>query len=79
MVRVHTQKVGDSRVLVDRQELQKLVEVARHVEDVEVIEMKDDLPVEGLMRLAEQGGSFEFLTDPREDVYALDDLKVRYR
>ena len=79
MVKVHAQKVGAEKALVDRGELQRLIDVARQVEEVEVIELQDDLPVEGLMRLVQDGGSFDFLADPREDIYSLEDLKVRYR
>jgi hypothetical protein len=79
MVRVHAQQVGEEKALVDREELQQLIEVARRVEDVELIEVHDDLPVEALMRLAQEGKSFDFLNDSREDIYTLDDLKVRYR
>jgi len=79
MVKVHTQQVGTEKALVDRAELQRLVDVARQVEEVEVIEVQDDLPAEGLMRLVQETGSFSFLEDSREDVYTLNDLKVRYR
>lgn len=58
--------------------LQHLIAVARQVEEVELIEVQDDLPADGLMRLVQEGGSFSFLADPREDVYTLNDLKVRY-
>jgi predicted DNA-binding antitoxin AbrB/MazE fold protein len=33
----------------------------------------DDLPAAALARVAEMGGSFAFLNDPREDVYSQDD------
>lgn len=79
MVKVHTQQVGAEKALVDRAELQRLVDVARQVEEVELIEVQDDLPTEGLMRLVGESGSFSFLEDSREDVYTLNDLKVRYR
>ncbi len=79
MVKVHAQKVGAEKALVNRGELQRLIDVARQVEEVEVIELQDDLPVEGLMRLVEDAGSFSFLADPREDIYSVNDLKVRYR
>ncbi len=79
MVRVHTQPVGAGKALVDRNELERLAEVARKVEEVELVEVHDDLPVEGLMTLVQESGSFGFLADPREDIYTLDDLKVRYR
>lgn len=79
MVRVHAQPVGAAKALVDRADLQRLVEAARRVEEVELVETEDGLPTEGLMRLAQEGGSFDFLADPREDLYSLSDLKVRYR
>ncbi len=79
MVKVHTQQVGSQKALVDRKELERLVEVARRVEEVELVEVHDDLPVEGLMQLVQESSSFAFLADPREDIYTLDDLKVRYR
>lgn len=79
MVKVHTQPIGPDKAIVDRKELEKLVEVARQVEEVQLIETGDDLPLAGLMRLVEEGGSFQFLEDPREDIYTTDDLRVRYR
>lgn len=78
MVKVHAQQVGPEKALVDRGELQRLIDVARQVEEVELIEVQDDLPAEGLMRLVQEGGSFSFLADPRKDIYTLNDLKVRY-
>ena len=79
MVRVHAQQVGEEKALVDRAELQRLIEVARRVEEVELLEISDDLPGEGVTQLLQEGGSFAFLSDPREDVYSVNDLKVRYR
>ena len=29
------------------------------------------------MRLAQEGGSFDFQADPRKDVYSVEDLKIR--
>ena len=78
MVRVHAQQVGVEKALVDREELQRLIDVARKVEEVELIDLQDDLPTEGMMRLVQEGGSFRFLEDSREDIYTLSDLKVRY-
>lgn len=79
MVRVHAEPVGPDKALVSREELGKLIEAARKVEEVELIESADDLPAAGLMRIAAEGGSFQFLEDPREDLYTVNDLKVRYR
>lgn len=79
MVKVHAQSVGAEKALVDRAELRRLIEVDGRVEEVELVELPDDLPPEGLLQLAQTGGSFDYLADPREDVYSLSDLKVRYR
>jgi hypothetical protein len=79
MVRLHTTPAGPGKMLVDRAELDRLIEAARQVEDVELIEGGDDVSTEGLMRLVEGAGSFEHLLDPREDIYSVNDLKVRYR
>ena len=79
MVRIHAEPVGADKALVSREELGKLIEVARKVEEVELLEAGDDLPTAGLERIATEGGSFRFLEDAREDIYTLNDLKVRYR
>lgn len=79
MVRIHAEPVGPDKALVNRQELGKLIEVARKVEEVELLELGDDLPIAGLERIAVEGGSFRFLEDSGEDLYSVDDLKVRYR
>jgi hypothetical protein len=64
---------------VDRGELNDLIAAARRVEEVELLTSADDLPADALMHLAQEGGSFEYLLDPREDVYSVNDLKVRYQ
>jgi hypothetical protein len=79
MVKLHMQQIGAEKALVDRAEVQRLVDVARRVEEVELIEIQDDLPTVGLIRLVEEAGGLSFLEDPQEDVYTLNDLKVRYR
>lgn len=79
MVRIHAEPVGPDKALVNRQELGKLIEVARKVEEVELLELGDDLPIARLERIAAEGGSFRFLEDSGEDLYSVDDLKVRYR
>lgn len=33
----------------------------------------DDLPAEGLARAAQASGAFDFLSDPREDIYSESD------
>ncbi len=39
---------------------------------------EDDLLILGLLWLAENGGAFDWLADD-EDLYTVEDLKVRYR
>ena len=34
---------------------------------------EDDVPTFAIMRLAEQGGAFDFWLDPAEDVYSAND------
>ena len=38
-----------------------------------VVSVPDDLPASHLARVAETGKSFDFLADPREDLYSLED------
>lgn len=79
MVRLHTTPAGPGKTLVNRAELDLLIEAARQVDEVELIEGDDDVPADCLMRLVEGAGSFEYLLDSREDLYSVNDLKVRYR
>jgi len=79
VVRIHAEPIGPDKVLVNREDFRKLIEAARKAEEVELVEPADDLPVEGLARVATEGGSFQFLEDAREDLYTVHDLKVRYR
>lgn len=79
MIKIHAQKFAESKAIVDLQELYQLIDLARKVEEVEFNEIESDLPIEALMRLAETGGALDFLNDPREDIYSLEDLKVRYK
>ena len=77
MTMVYAQLVGDKAVL-PRAEFERLVELARRSEEVELQMHEDDVPTLGIMRLAEQGGAFDWLAD-EEDLYTVNDLKVRYR
>jgi hypothetical protein len=54
----------------------QLIEIAQKVEPIEIEE--NDFDEVDLMRLAESGGEFDFLNDD-EDIYSVEDLKVRYR
>jgi len=77
MTTVHAQAIGD-QALLPRAELERLVELARRHEDVELQIDEDEVSTHDLMRLAETGGAFDWLAD-QEDLYSEADLTVRYR
>ena len=77
MTTVHAQLVGKKAVL-PRTELEQLIELARRSEEIDLRMHQDDVPVLGIMRLAEHGGAFDWLAE-EEDLYTLEDLKMRYR
>ena len=77
MTTVHAQLIGKEAVL-PRAEFEQLIELARRSEEIELRMGQDDVPVLGIMRLAEHGGAFDWLTE-EEDLYTVDDLKVCYR
>jgi hypothetical protein len=77
MTTLHAHLVGDKAVL-PRAEFERLVELAKRSEEITVQIEEDDLPTAGIMQLAEQGGAFAWLAE-EQDVYSVDDLRVRYR
>jgi len=77
MTIVHAQLVGEQAVL-PRTEFERLMELARRSEPIDLQLEEGDVPTLGIMRLAEQGGAFDWLAN-EEDVHSVDDLRVRYR
>jgi hypothetical protein len=77
MISVHAQFFGDEAML-PRAELERLVELARRSEEVELQAQEEELPTLGLLWLAQHGGAFDWLAD-EPDLYSVNDLKVRYR
>ena len=77
MTIVHAQLVGNQAVL-PRAEFERLMELARRSEEIDLHLDEESLPTLGIMRLAEQGGAFDWLAQ-EEDLYSVDDLKVRYQ
>lgn len=72
MTTVHAQLVGD-KVLLPRDDLERLMQLARRSEEIDLQVQEDDWPTLGMMRLAEQGGAFRFWLDPGEDIYTSGD------
>lgn len=77
MTTVHAHLVGDKAVL-PREEFERLVELAKRSEEITLELEGDDVPTAAIMRLADEGGAFAWLGE-EEDLYAVADLKVRYR
>lgn len=72
MTKIHIQRVGD-KALISQDEFEHLVEIARRYGEVSVQINEDDVPTLGLMRLMEQGGSFDFWMEAGEDIYSAED------
>jgi hypothetical protein len=72
MTTIQAQLIGDD-ALVPRSDLERLLEIARRSEPVDLKWSHDDLATTDIMRLAERGGSFEFWNDAGEDIYSVDD------
>jgi hypothetical protein len=72
MTTIHVQHIGD-KVILPQHELERLVEFARLHQAIAVEVEDDDVPTLAIMRLAEQGGAFDFWREDGEDVYAISD------
>lgn len=72
MTTIHAQLIGN-HALLTRDEFEQLVEMARRNEAVDLQTSEDDVPTIGLMRLAEQSGSFDFWKDDGENIYSIED------
>jgi hypothetical protein len=69
---IHVQCIGD-KALLPQNEFERLVELAQRHEEVTVQMEEDDVPTLAIMRLAEQGGAFEFWREEGENIYSLED------
>jgi hypothetical protein len=72
MTTIHAKIIGDS-ALVPRTDLERLVQLAKQSEQINLEIQEDDVPTLGLMRLIEEGGAFDFWREEGEDVYSADD------
>lgn len=79
MLKFKIERISENQVIINLEALKRLIDVAKKVDEIEIDEVIDDLPTEGLMRLAETSGALNFLKDEKEDIYTVDDLKVRYQ
>ncbi len=72
MTTIHVQRLGDN-ALIPHRELERLVELARQSEEIELHIREDDIPTLSIMRLAEQSGAFDFWHEEGEDIYSVED------
>lgn len=72
MTKIHAQIFG-SNVLLQRRDWDRLLGLARRSDEVQVRIETSDVSTTSLMRLAEEGGAFDFWRDEGEDVYSLED------
>jgi hypothetical protein len=72
MTTIHVQRIGD-QALLPQSEFERLVELVRQYEEIAVQMHEDDVPTLGMMRLAEQGGAFDFWREASEDIYSAED------
>ena len=74
---IQTKNFGENQVIISSEDLARILEFARKVMLIEIEET--DFDNRDLMRLAETNGALDFLHDEREDIYTVDDLKVKYK
>ena len=79
MLKFKIERISENQAIINLEALKRLIDVAKKVDEIEIDEVIDDLPTEGLMRLAETSGALNFLKDEKENIYSVDDLKVRYQ
>lgn len=73
MTTIQAQLVGDN-ALVPRTDFDRLLEIARRSEAIDLQVLRtDDLSTRDMMRLAEQGGAFQFWLAAGEDIYSRED------
>jgi hypothetical protein len=72
MTTIHARLIGD-HALLPRSDLERLVELARQSENIDLELHDDDVPTRAMMRLAEQGGAFDFWKEDGENIYSAQD------
>jgi len=72
MTTIHVQRIGD-KALLPQGDFERLIQLARRSEEISLQVQEDDVPTLGIMRLAEQGGAFDFWLEEGEGIYAPED------
>ncbi len=79
MMNVIIEKISKNKAIIDLNVIKELVKKAKKVDKINIIEKEEDISTNDLMKLSEKSGAFDFLNDKDEDIYTIDDLKVKYR
>jgi hypothetical protein len=69
---IQAQLLGEN-ALLPRSDFDRLVEIARRSEQIELEVFGGALSTQDMMRLAEQSGAFDFWNHPEEAIYSLTD------
>lgn len=77
-IRISPRTYDENHVVISTTELSNLIEAAKINALVE-LEDSSRLETLDLMKLAENSGAFDFLLDERENIYTVEDLKVKYK
>ena len=79
MITISPQRISPQKVLLDSNEFEELIKRVIIFEPVVIKEIQDDISIKGIMKLIETDNAFEFLNNPQENIYTVNDLKERYR
>ena len=79
MLRLEIERISPTQAIISLEALNTLIDAAQKVDEVEINEIRNDLPIEGLMILEETSGAFDFLKDEKEDIYTVDDLDEKLK
>ncbi len=78
MISIETSTIPPDKVLLNKEQFMKLVENARKIEEV-IIKEIEFLTTNEIMKMQLDSGAFDFLFDEKEDIYTVNDLKIKYK
>jgi hypothetical protein len=79
MISIDANIILPDKILLNRSEFEMLIKKIRESEEVVINEISSAISIDDIMKLEERSGSFDYLSDEKEDIYTVNDLKVRYK
>lgn len=76
---VSIKRINRNEGIIKLNTLKKLIGKIPKSTRIKLVGKSDDIPVYGMMLLSQESKSLGFLKDPSENVYSVNDLKVRYK